>query len=161
MTKRAGLVLGGRRRAPKRTPKSRMYVRTAYLSCTFSTPRLPCRSVALARHTTPQGAGAPTSLLPNVDGNQSHGVNAILTTADGAGSKQGCVKPVTGSATKSGIVLDDKASMACAAKAGGRRAVTRTPVAPMLLLRAVPEPVMCQLVLAGWEQSSSKISIMS
>lgn len=29
-------------------------------------------------------------------------------------------------------------------------------VPPMLLLRAVPEAVMCQLVLAGWERSSAE-----
>lgn len=34
----------------------------------------------------------------------------------------------------------------------------RTQVAPFLLLRAVPDAVMCQLVLAGWEQSSNNFS---
>lgn len=32
---------------------------------------------------------------------------------------------------------------------------SKTNVAPLLLLRAVPEAVMCQLVLAGWEESSA------
>lgn len=32
---------------------------------------------------------------------------------------------------------------------------THTRVAPLLLLNSVPEAVMCQLVLAGWEQSGS------
>ena len=29
----------------------------------------------------------------------------------------------------------------------------QTPVSPLLLLKGVPEAVMCQLVLTGWEQS--------
>ncbi len=32
---------------------------------------------------------------------------------------------------------------------------THTRVSPLLLLSSVPEAVMCQLVLAGWEQSGS------
>lgn len=31
---------------------------------------------------------------------------------------------------------------------------TNTLVPPMLLLKGIPEAVMCQLVLVGWEQSS-------
>lgn len=41
-------------------------------------------------------------------------------------------------------------------KSGGQSSRrTNTRVSPMLLLRGVSEAVMCQLVLTGWEQSSS------
>lgn len=36
-----------------------------------------------------------------------------------------------------------------------QRNAPKTNVAPLLLLRAVPEAVMCQMVLAGWEESSA------
>ena len=39
---------------------------------------------------------------------------------------------------------------------GGTGRLKKAVVPPMLLLRAVPEAVMCQLVLAGWERSSGE-----
>lgn len=41
------------------------------------------------------------------------------------------------------------------------RRIVRTEVPPLLLLRAVPEAVMCQQVLLGWEKSCAALSHMS
>lgn len=46
------------------------------------------------------------------------------------------------------------ASATVAVAEGGPEGLKKTIVPPMLLLSAIPEAVMCQLVLAGWERSS-------
>ncbi|CAM9835664.1 unnamed protein product, partial [Pylaiella littoralis] len=63
-------------------------------------------------------------------------------------------EPLTGSASSPPAVGGERGGSNSGSHSG-RRAKTRTRVSPMLLLRGVSEAVMCQLVLAGWERSSS------
>lgn len=83
---------------------------------------------------------------------QPHGrrlMSSSAATGDSIGSTGSVGGGRDGESHKNGTGLS---------QAGRKR---RTQVAPLLLLRAVPDAVMCQLVLAGWEQSSNNFSPMS
>lgn len=104
------------------------------LTCAFSPPPL---SVYIHPH---KGIGNP---LPTDD----HGrLNMPNSTHIG------------GERASGGVTVCDQNhlhSTTCTATTPRRNKVVRTQIPPMLLLRAIPETVMCQLVLSGWQQSSS------
>lgn len=98
----------------------------------------------------------PPPQLPDLtDGGPKNGVDASPNNAAGSGGELARAP----SAAKRTVLGDGRNSHTSSSRSlsgGGSKADlrTHTRVPPMLLLRGVPEAVMCQLVLAGWEQSS-------
>lgn len=72
----------------------------------------------------------------------------------GGGSDGGVEDSSLLSNNGSGSVVSSTPLEVLAAAKIHRKNNKTTRVAPLLLLRAIPEAVMCQLVLAGWEESS-------